>query len=122
WGWGLGVGGGGGEVGGGEGGGGLFLSFPPPPPRCYLATQHEAVATSILERFADDVAAHVDGRAADVEPALIAELVDISDGKATFDEHHLAKQPDWTFDEEYSGQSPADRFAEHRDHQAALEE
>jgi NADH-quinone oxidoreductase subunit F len=90
--------------------------------RCYLATQHEAVATSILERFAGDVAGHVGGTAPNVEPALVAELVDIADGKATFDARHLEKQPDWTFDAEYSGKSPADRFAEHRDHDAALEE
>ncbi len=89
--------------------------------RCYLATQHQVLATSILERFGDDVAAHLTGSAAAVEPALVAELVDIADGRATFDERHLDKQPDWTFGEEYSGQSPADRLAEHRDHQSSLD-
>jgi NADH-quinone oxidoreductase subunit F len=83
--------------------------------RCYLALQHQAVASSVLERFGDDVRRHVDGSAEPVNPELVAELVDISDGRATLDEHHLEKQPDWTFDEEYSGKSPADRFAEHRD-------
>jgi NADH:ubiquinone oxidoreductase subunit F (NADH-binding) len=82
--------------------------------RCYLALQHQAVATSVLERFAADVVAHVDGSAEPVEPELVAELVDVSDGRATLDEHHREKQPDWTYDEEYSGQSPADRYAEHR--------
>ncbi len=90
--------------------------------RCYLATQHQILATSVLERFGDDVSAHVDGTAEVVSPVLVAELVDISDGKATFDERHLDKQPDWTFDETYSGKSPADRFSEHRDHEATLEE
>ncbi|MFN2609017.1 MAG: NADH-ubiquinone oxidoreductase-F iron-sulfur binding region domain-containing protein, partial [Acidimicrobiales bacterium] len=90
--------------------------------RCYLALQHEAVASSVLERFGADVEAHLRGAAAPAEPALVAELVEISDGRATFDERHLAKQPDWTFDGEYSGKSPADRFAEHRDHRAALED
>ncbi|MGI9021904.1 MAG: NADH-ubiquinone oxidoreductase-F iron-sulfur binding region domain-containing protein [Acidimicrobiales bacterium] len=84
--------------------------------RCYLATQHQILATSILERFGDDVAAHVAGTAEAVEPALVAELVDISNGKATFDERHRDKQPDWSFDEIYSGKSPADLFADHRDH------
>jgi len=88
--------------------------------RCYLATQHQVLATSILERFGDDIAGHVKGGATAVEPALVAELIDITEGRATFDERHLDKQPDWTFDAEYSGQSPADRFAEHRDHQASL--
>jgi NADH-quinone oxidoreductase subunit F len=82
--------------------------------RCYLALQHQAVASSVLDRFGDDVRAHVDGSAAPVGPELVAELVDITDGRATLDEHHREKQPDWTFDEEYSGKSPADRFAEHR--------
>ena len=90
--------------------------------RCYLATQHQILATSILERFGDDVAAHLDGTAEAVEAALVAELVDISDGKATFDTRHLDKQPDWTFDATSSGKSPADRFAEHRDHEKAVEE
>jgi len=89
--------------------------------RCYLATQHQVVATSILERFGDDIANHVAGTATPVEPALVAELVDIADGKASFDERHLDKQPDWTFDETSSGQSPADRFADHRDHGSSLE-
>ena len=82
--------------------------------RCYLALQHQAVASSVLERFGDDVRAQVDGSAPAVVPELVAELVDITDGRATLDEHHREKQPDWTFDEEYSGKSPADRFAEHR--------
>ncbi len=90
--------------------------------RCYLATQHQVLATSILERFGDDIAAHVAGTATTVEPALVAELVDIADGRATFDERHRQKQPDWTFDATYSGQSPADRFAEHRDHESSLQE
>ncbi len=82
--------------------------------RCYLALQHQAVASSVLERFGEEVLGHVDGSAPPVEPELVAELVDISDGRATLDEHHREKQPDWTFGGEYSGKSPADRFAEHR--------
>ncbi|MEN3314670.1 MAG: NADH-quinone oxidoreductase subunit [Acidimicrobiaceae bacterium] len=89
--------------------------------RCYLATQHQVLATSILERFGDDIEAHLRGTATAVQPALVAELVDITDGRATFDERHLDKQPDWTFDDTYSGRSPADRFADHRDHESALE-
>ena len=83
--------------------------------RCYLALQHQAVAGSVLERFGDDVRAHVTGDAPVVEPELVAELVDIDDGQATLDEEHRDKQPDWSFDEEYSGKSPADLFADHRD-------
>jgi NADH:ubiquinone oxidoreductase subunit F (NADH-binding) len=82
--------------------------------RCYLALQHQAVATSVLERFAPDVVAHTEGSASPVEPELVAELIDVSDGKAVLDERHREKQPDWTYGGTYSGKSPADRFAEHR--------
>ncbi|MGH9279765.1 MAG: NADH-ubiquinone oxidoreductase-F iron-sulfur binding region domain-containing protein, partial [Acidimicrobiales bacterium] len=82
--------------------------------RCYLALQHQAVVTSIVERFGDALTAHLEQAADKVEPALVAELVDVSAGRATVDEHFRDKQPDWTYDETYSGQAPADRFAEHR--------
>ncbi|HEX2042334.1 MAG TPA: NADH-ubiquinone oxidoreductase-F iron-sulfur binding region domain-containing protein [Acidimicrobiales bacterium] len=82
--------------------------------RCYLALQHQALASSVLERFADDVRAHVEGDAVPVELELVAELVDIADGAARLDEEHRDKQPDWSFGDEYSGKSPADLFAEHR--------
>jgi NADH-quinone oxidoreductase subunit F len=82
--------------------------------RCYLALQHQAVVASVVDRFPDVLRAHVSGDAAPVEPILIAEMVDIRQGKALVDERFRDKQPDWTYDEEYSGQSPADRFGEHR--------
>ena len=82
--------------------------------RCYLALQHQALASSVIERFGDEVRAHVNSGAAVVDPELMAELVDIADGEATLDEDHREKQPDWSFGEEYSGKSPADLFAEHR--------
>ncbi|MGI8806254.1 MAG: NADH-ubiquinone oxidoreductase-F iron-sulfur binding region domain-containing protein [Acidimicrobiales bacterium] len=82
--------------------------------RCYLATQHQNVLSSLLELFPDDVAAHLSGVAPAVEPELIAELVDIADDRATWDERHREKQPDWSYDEEYSGKVPAERYGEHR--------
>ncbi|HEY2429856.1 MAG TPA: NADH-ubiquinone oxidoreductase-F iron-sulfur binding region domain-containing protein [Acidimicrobiales bacterium] len=82
--------------------------------RCYLGTQHQVVLESLLNVFAPDFEAHCGGRAAPVEPRLVAELVDIADGRARLDERHAAKQPDWTYDATYSGQMPADRFSEHR--------
>lgn len=82
--------------------------------RCYLALQHQAVVSSVAERFGDALRAHVDGRAEAAEPVLVAELVDLSAGKATVDERFRDKQPDWTYGQTYSGQSPADRFADHR--------
>jgi NADH:ubiquinone oxidoreductase subunit F (NADH-binding) len=82
--------------------------------RCYLATQQEVVVRSLLERFPDRVAGHLDGTIERVEPTVVAELLDIDDGTAIVDLHHRDKQPDWTFDEVDSGQAPADRLGEHR--------
>ena len=77
--------------------------------RCYLATQHQRVVGSLLSLFPDAMRAHLEGAPA-VEPMLIAPIVDIRGGRARLDERHRAKQPDWSFDETYSGQSPADRL------------
>ena len=82
--------------------------------RCYLAQQHQNVLASLLELYGEEVQAHVDGGAEPVDPALIAELVDIDDGVATWDERHREKQPDWSYDEVDSGQAPAERYGEHR--------
>jgi len=89
--------------------------------RCYLATQHQNVLASLLELYPDEVANHLSGAAPAAEPALIAELVDIEGGRATWDERHREKQPDWSYDAEYSGRVPAERFGDHRAPQA-LEE
>ncbi len=82
--------------------------------RCYLATQHQQVVDSFLELFPDAFGARVASGGEPVEPYLVAELVDLVPGPgglvAMVDERHRDKQPDWTFDAETSGQSPADRF------------
>jgi NADH:ubiquinone oxidoreductase subunit F (NADH-binding) len=85
--------------------------------RCSLATQQQVVVGSLLDKFGAEVEAHVEQRAAPVEPYLIAELVDIHDGVAQVDERHAAKQPDWTFDPVWSDKTPAERLGEHRDPQ-----
>ena len=82
--------------------------------RCYLALQHQAVLTSLVERFPAVLRDHVTGHAPAVDPVLIAEMVDIEGNRVLVDERFRDKQPDWTYGEEYSGQSPADRFGEHR--------
>jgi NADH:ubiquinone oxidoreductase subunit F (NADH-binding) len=77
--------------------------------RCYLAHQHQRVVDSILRLFPDELAAHVDGRRGAGRPELIVPILDIADDHAVLDERYARKQPDWTFDDTYSGQSPADR-------------
>ena len=50
-----------------------------------------------------------------VAPFLIAELVDIdASGNPIYDETFVDKQPDWTYDDTDSGQSPADRLTDKR--------
>ncbi|HEV7862141.1 MAG TPA: NADH-ubiquinone oxidoreductase-F iron-sulfur binding region domain-containing protein [Acidimicrobiia bacterium] len=78
--------------------------------RCALAGQQQRVVGSLLSLFPDAVRDHLGDAGAPSEPVLVASLVDIDDGRAVVDEHHRDKQPDWTFDEVSSGQSPADRL------------
>jgi NADH:ubiquinone oxidoreductase subunit F (NADH-binding) len=85
--------------------------------RCALAGQQQRVIGSLLSLFPDAVRDHLeDARGLHPppptrhDPVLVASLVDIDDGRAVDDEGHRRKQPDWTFDDTYSGQSPADRL------------
>ena len=82
--------------------------------RCNLAYQQQIVVGSILGRFTAEVDAHVQQRAQPAEPEFVAAIVDLEGEQARLDEHERAKQPDWTYDAEYSGQWPADRLDEHR--------
>jgi hypothetical protein len=51
---------------------------------------------------------------ATLEPMLVAELQQLSETEVTIDARHATKQPDWTYDETWSGQSPVDRLTDHR--------
>jgi NADH-quinone oxidoreductase subunit F len=78
--------------------------------RCFLANQHQLVVESLLANFPDALAAHVSGEADAADAYLVAPLADIIDGVAVLDDSQATKQPDWTHDETYSGESPADRI------------
>lgn len=78
--------------------------------RCFLAHQHQRVVQSVLALYPDQVRAHVTGGAPAAAAELVAPIVDIVDDVAVLDERHAGKQPDWTYDDTYSGQSPADRY------------
>ena len=75
--------------------------------RCYLATQHQVVATSILDRYPESVAGHVDRSVPAAERVLIAPIVDIEDGQVVLDTSQADKQPDWSYEAEDSGRWPA---------------
>jgi NADH:ubiquinone oxidoreductase subunit F (NADH-binding) len=82
--------------------------------RCNLATQQQVVVGSILDGYPDLVAAHAAGDAPGVDPAPVAELDEVGDGRSTLDQRQLSKQPDWTYEPVDSGQWPADRLDDHR--------
>ncbi len=71
--------------------------------RCYLATQQQKVTLDV-ETFSGVP------RPDDPRPVLVAPIADLHDGQATLDEHQADKQPDWTYDDVDSGQSPAERL------------
>ena len=75
--------------------------------RCYLATQHQVVATSILDAYPESVAGHVDRSVPPAERVLIAPIVDIEDGQVVLDTSQSDKQPDWSYEAEDSGRWPA---------------
>ena len=66
--------------------------------RCYLATEEQVLIASLLQAFPEEFALHVAGRCSkDPRPVLVPKLVDVRDGRATYDERHARKQPDWTY-------------------------
>jgi NADH-quinone oxidoreductase subunit F len=79
--------------------------------RCFLATQQQVVLASIIEQFPEEMADHLSGARPPAEPELIAELLDIHDGKAYVDERHRRKQPDWTYNRRDSGSVPVELLA-----------
>jgi NADH-quinone oxidoreductase subunit F len=78
--------------------------------RCFLGYQHQRVVGSLLELFPESLRAHLEGGVPAAEPELIAPIVDFDGDRAVLDETHVRKQPDWSYDEVDSGQSPADRL------------
>ncbi|MCU1430752.1 MAG: hypothetical protein JWL83_4752 [Actinomycetia bacterium] len=76
--------------------------------RCNLATQQQLVIRSVLELFPDTVAAHIHHSHRASEPYVVAPIVDISGDRAVLDVQHTRKQPDWTYDDTWSGKTPAD--------------
>jgi NADH:ubiquinone oxidoreductase subunit F (NADH-binding) len=68
--------------------------------RCYLGTQEQVVVSSILRRFPEDVAAHLEGTAPPLRPVLVPLVKDIlDDGTVIYDERHARKRPDWSVDD-----------------------
>ncbi|MDQ1519520.1 MAG: hypothetical protein QOI55_593, partial [Actinomycetota bacterium] len=82
--------------------------------RCSLATQHQAVVGSIVDLFGDELRAHVERDRDGVEAFAVAPLNALTADSAVLDADTSRKQPDWTFDETWSGKFPADLFDDAR--------
>ncbi len=67
--------------------------------RCYLANEEQIVVSSLLQRFPEEFALHLEGRCS-VEvarPLAVPKIVDLVDGAVVWDERHQHKRPDWTY-------------------------
>jgi NADH-quinone oxidoreductase subunit F len=69
--------------------------------RCYLGTEEQLVVSSILRAFPEEFAAHIEGDCPLPRTDLLApKIVDLADGRVTYDERHRRKRPDWTYEGE----------------------
>jgi NADH-quinone oxidoreductase subunit F len=82
--------------------------------RCSLATQEQVLISSLLETFGPAIEARVEHTARAGEELPIVPMLDLRDGVAILDTDFARKQPDWTYGDHWSGQSPADRLDDHR--------
>ena len=68
--------------------------------RCYLGTEEQLVVSSILAAFPEEFAAHLEGECPNPRPDLVVpKIVDLVDGRVTYDLAHLRKRPDWTYED-----------------------
>jgi NADH:ubiquinone oxidoreductase subunit F (NADH-binding) len=66
--------------------------------RCYLPVEEQLMIGSLLAAFSEEFAAHVEGGCPlPGPPPIVPKIVDLEDGKVTYDERHRRKRPDWTY-------------------------
>jgi NADH:ubiquinone oxidoreductase subunit F (NADH-binding) len=65
--------------------------------RCFLPVEEQQLIGSLLRRYPEDFAAHLEGRCPAPRDITIPKIVDITDGRATYDERQARKRPDWTY-------------------------
>ncbi len=68
--------------------------------RCYLATEEQLVVTSVLRAFPEEFAEHLElHRCPRPSSRPFPKIIDLSEGRVTYDESFWLKRPDWTYDE-----------------------
>jgi NADH-quinone oxidoreductase subunit F len=82
--------------------------------RCNLASQQQVVIESLFEHFAPAVDAHARGTATPAIPTVVAELLEVGAESVLLDMRHADKQPDWSYEPSWSGETPVERFIDHR--------
>jgi NADH-quinone oxidoreductase subunit F len=66
--------------------------------RCTLPVEEQNIVSSILVKFPEEFAAHLEVAACPLTRDLqMPKLVDVADGVATYDLRYALKQPDWTY-------------------------
>jgi NADH-quinone oxidoreductase subunit F len=88
--------------------------------RCSLATQQQVVVGSILQHFAVELRTPIGDMHAGIETLPIAPIIDIRGGRAVLDGTAARKQPDWSFEDNWSGKFPAERFTRSERHDGQL--
>jgi NADH-quinone oxidoreductase subunit F len=69
--------------------------------RCYLAVEEQVIVDSVMRAFPEEFAEHVElGRCPRPRRLPIPKLLDLTDGKAAYDEAFWRKRPDWTHEPE----------------------
>jgi NADH:ubiquinone oxidoreductase subunit F (NADH-binding) len=82
--------------------------------RCNLAVQQQTVIGSIRRAYPAAFPARLQPDVEPIERVLVAELVTLEGNRADADPTFEQKQPDWTYDETDSGQTPVERLTDHR--------
>ena len=66
--------------------------------RCYLAVEEQVMVASILREFPEEFEEHLSsGRCPRPREIPLPKIVDLADGKVTYDARQYLKQPDWTY-------------------------
>ncbi len=66
--------------------------------RCFLAVEERQVVASVLRRFPEEFAEHLElQRCPRPRAVQLPKIVDLRDGVAVYDERQYLKQPDWTY-------------------------